>query len=54
VDDASTDWPRILALYDHLVHLNPSPRNRIWLRRNAWFERDVIPKLRARVARILR
>jgi RNA polymerase sigma factor (sigma-70 family) len=24
-DDASTDWPRILALYDQLVSLNPSP-----------------------------
>jgi RNA polymerase sigma-70 factor (ECF subfamily) len=24
-DDASTDWPRILALYDHLTQLNPSP-----------------------------
>jgi RNA polymerase sigma-70 factor (ECF subfamily) len=24
-DDASTDWPRILALYDHLLRLKPSP-----------------------------
>jgi len=24
-DESSTDWPRILALYDHLVRLNPSP-----------------------------
>lgn len=24
-DDAATDWPRILALYDQLVRLNPSP-----------------------------
>jgi RNA polymerase sigma-70 factor (ECF subfamily) len=24
-DSASTDWPRILALYDQLVSLNPSP-----------------------------
>lgn len=24
-DEASTDWPRILALYDHLAALNPSP-----------------------------
>ncbi|MFA6546109.1 MAG: sigma-70 family RNA polymerase sigma factor [Limisphaerales bacterium] len=24
-NDASTDWPRILALYDHLAEINPSP-----------------------------
>ncbi len=24
-DDASTDWPRILALYDHLTEINDSP-----------------------------
>ena len=24
-DDASTDWPRILSLYDQLARLNPSP-----------------------------
>ena len=28
---------------------HPSPRNRLWLRRNPWFERDVIPALRNRV-----
>ena len=25
VDDASTNWPRILSLYDQLIALNPSP-----------------------------
>lgn len=34
-----------------LVH--PSPRNRLWLRRNPWFERDLLPELRAKVSRIL-
>ena len=29
---------------------HPSPRNNIWLRKNPWFERDVLPELRARVA----
>lgn len=24
-DDRSTDWPRILELYDHLLEINPSP-----------------------------
>jgi uracil-DNA glycosylase len=27
---------------------HPSPRNRRWLRQNAWFERDVLPVLRRR------
>jgi uracil-DNA glycosylase len=29
---------------------HPSPRNLRWLREHAWFERDVVPMLRARVA----
>jgi len=28
---------------------HPSPRNNLWLRRNAWFEADVLPVLRERV-----
>ena len=28
---------------------HPSPRNNIWLRKNAWFEKDVLPTLKARV-----
>jgi uracil-DNA glycosylase len=31
-----------------LVH--PSPRNQIWLRRNAWFEKEIIPELQRIVA----
>jgi uracil-DNA glycosylase len=33
---------------------HPSPRNRFWLKRNPWFETEVIPDLQARVARIFR
>lgn len=33
---------------------HPSPRNQMWLARNKWFERDVLPMLRARVAQVLR
>ena len=33
---------------------HPSPRNNIWLRRNEWFSREVLPTLRRRVARALR
>jgi uracil-DNA glycosylase len=32
---------------------HPSPRNNIWLGRNPWFEREVVPLLRLAVARIL-
>jgi len=32
---------------------HPSPRNNLWLRRNPWFEQEVIPELRRRVKDIL-
>jgi len=28
---------------------HPSPRNNLWLKRNPWFTRDVLPQLRAQV-----
>lgn len=38
-----THWP-------HLVPLpHPSPRNNLWLRRNPWFEKDLLPNLRRAV-----
>ncbi|PCI32744.1 MAG: hypothetical protein COB54_06510 [Alphaproteobacteria bacterium] len=39
---------------DHILPLpHPSPRNFGWLKKNSWFEREVIPGLRTRVQRIL-
>ena len=32
---------------------HPSWRNTAWLRRNPWFEAELVPELRARVARLL-
>jgi uracil-DNA glycosylase len=32
---------------------HPSPRNLMWLRRNPWLEKEVIPVLRKRVAKVL-
>ena len=32
---------------------HPSPRNRLWLKRNPWFEADVVPELRRRVHRLI-
>ena len=33
---------------------HPSPRNNIWLRKNEWFETDVLPYLRRRVTIVLK
>jgi uracil-DNA glycosylase len=40
-------WPALVPLP------HPSPRNNIWLKRNPWFAKDLLPQLRKRVARIL-
>lgn len=29
---------------------HPSPRNNVWLKKNEWFESDVLPELRSRVS----
>lgn len=39
---------------DYLPLPHPSPRNQLWLRRNPWFEAEVIPELRRRVSQHLR
>jgi uracil-DNA glycosylase len=44
-------WREYAPEFFPLPH--PSPRNRLWLKRNPWFERDVIPALRHRVLRVL-
>lgn len=41
-------WPRVLPLP------HPSPRNRLWLKRNPWFEAEVLPRLRRRVRDLIR
>ena len=40
-------WPGVLPLP------HPSPRNNIWLKKNPWFEAELLPPLRARVAQLL-
>lgn len=40
-------WPHALPLP------HPSPRNNIWMRKNPWFEDDVLPALRKAVHKLL-
>lgn len=35
-----------------IVLPHPSPRNNIWLKKNAWFESEVLPALQARIKEI--
>jgi len=44
----AADRPRLIALP------HPSWRNNGWIKRNPWFEKDVLPMLRAEVARAIR
>jgi len=37
----------------HIPLPHPSPRNNIWLKRNPWFEQDVLPELKLRINRYL-
>ena len=41
-------WPTVVPLP------HPSPRNNLWLRRNPWFEQDLLPLLSARVLEVLK
>ena len=40
------NFKEYLPNYFPLVH--PSPRNRLWMRKNPWFETEVLPELRDR------
>ncbi len=40
-------WPEIIVLP------HPSPRNNIWLKKNPWFDTDVVPALRQQVKQVL-
>lgn len=40
-------------LPNYLPIPHPSPRNNIWLRKNEWFEIEVIPELRNRMRQVL-
>ena len=40
-------WPHAVPLP------HPSPRNNLWLRRNPWFEEELLPQLRRRIGEII-
>lgn len=44
-------YEEFMPKYLPLPH--PSPRNRIWMKKNDWFEKDVVPKLKRRMAPFL-
>lgn len=44
------DWRSFMPRYLPLPH--PSGRNNIWLKRNPWFESDVLPTLREQVVNL--
>ena len=49
--DTVAAWRDFLPAYLPMPH--PSWRNTAWLRRNPWFEDEVVPYLRARVGAML-
>ena len=44
-------WQEYTPHYLPMPH--PSPRNQLWLKKNAWFERDVVTELRKRVHKLI-
>lgn len=47
VADWQSHWPKQIPLP------HPSPRNNIWLKKNPWFEAELVPLIRERIKEIL-
>lgn len=43
-------WREYLPEFLPLPH--PSPRNQLWLKRNPWFDQEIVPALRSRIAQL--
>ena len=39
-------------LPEYFVLSHPSPRNNIWMKRNTWFQKDVLPELKRKIDKI--
>ena len=50
--DTVKAFKEYLPTYFPLVH--PSPRNQIWLKKNSWFEKELLPELQQQVRIILK
>jgi uracil-DNA glycosylase len=50
-----TETVRAWKLYSpHFLPMpHPSPRNKMWLKKNSWFELDVVPVLRKRIHKLI-
>jgi uracil-DNA glycosylase len=48
VQDWRMNWPNSVPMP------HPSPRNNIWLKRNPWFEEELIPLLQTRISEVLK
>lgn len=46
-----SNYKEYLPTYFVLPH--PSPRNRFWLAKNPWFEKEILPKLKMKVREII-
>ena len=45
------NWQEYQPKYFVLPH--PSPRNNIWLKKNPWFEKELIPQLKRTVNKLI-
>ena len=52
VTETVRNWQSYIP--DRLPMPHPSPRNNLWLRKNPWFEAELLPELRRRVAQLTR
>lgn len=51
VDEIVRDWRRLMDLRPRIIPTpHPSWRNNAWLKRNPWFEAELLPELRAAAA----
>lgn len=49
--DTVKGFAEFLPEYLPLVH--PSPRNRLWMRKNPWFETEIVPFLREKISELI-
>lgn len=49
--DTVSAWKEYSPKYLPMPH--PSPRNKLWLKKNAWFEKEVVPVLKRRIKKLL-